>query len=304
MTSSTEWGEQHEANLAAHAVAYLNVDSSTSGPSFSASAVPSLNRFVTEAADAVLDPATGKSIAAATRSAGPRAGSALPTATGSELVSNRLGSGSDYTVFLNFLGVPIVDMSFTGPYGVYHSIYDDHLWVSKFGDPGFRYHTAMTRLWGLMTLRLANADIVPLEYAPYARRVREFVDEIAARAPTEDRQSLARLRTATDSFAGAAAEMDRSVEHALRASKIDAARAQDLNRALMAAERALTDRAGIPGRPWYRHLIYAPRPTYAPEVLPGVAEAIDVGDRARVAEQAERLAAALDRASAILKGDQ
>ena len=304
LTSSTEWGEQHEANLAAHAVAYLNVDSSTSGPSFSASAVPSLNRFVTEAADAVLDPATGKSIAAATHSAGPRGGSALPTATGSELVSNRLGSGSDYTVFLNFLGVPIVDMSFTGPYGVYHSIYDDHLWVSKFGDPGFRYHTAMTRLWGLMTLRLANADIVPLEYAPYARRVREFVDEIAARAPTEDRQALARLRTATDGFAGAAAEMDRSVEHALRASKIDAARAQDLNRALMAAERALTDRAGIPGRPWYRHLIYAPRPTYAPEVLPGVAEAIDVGDRARVAEQAERLAAALDRASAILKGDQ
>ena len=94
--------------------------------------------------------------------------------------------------------------------------------------------------------------------------------------------------------------MDRSVEHALRASKIDAARAQDLNRALMAAERALTDRAGIPGRPWYRHLIYAPKPTYAPEVLPGIAEAIDAGDRARLTDQVARLAAALDRAGAIL----
>src|SRR5436309_8271065 len=102
LTSSTEWGEQHETDLASHAVAYLNVDRSTSGPSFSASAVPSLNRLIAEAAETVLDPATGQSIAAATRSAGPRAGSALPTPTGSDLVSNRLGSGSDYTVFLNF----------------------------------------------------------------------------------------------------------------------------------------------------------------------------------------------------------
>src|SRR5204863_4665086 len=90
LTSSTEWGEQHEADLAAHAVAYINVDSSTSGPSFTASAVPSLNRLITEAAEAVIDPMTGRTIAAATRAAGPRVGSALPTAGGSDLVSNRL----------------------------------------------------------------------------------------------------------------------------------------------------------------------------------------------------------------------
>ena len=94
------------------------------------------------------------------------------------------------------------------------------------------------------------------------------------------------------------------VDSTLGRASADSALAQPISLALMQTERALIDRAGIPGRPWYRHLIYAPRPTYAPEVLPGVAEAIDVGDRARVAEQAERLAAALDRASAILKGDQ
>ena len=81
-----------------------------------------------------------------------------------DLVNNRLGSGSDYTVFLNFLGVPIADLSFTGPYGVYHSVYDNHAWVAKFGDPGFRYHAAMARLWGVLALRLANADVVPLDY--------------------------------------------------------------------------------------------------------------------------------------------
>jgi N-acetylated-alpha-linked acidic dipeptidase len=301
LTSSTEWGEQHESNLTQHAVAYINVDSSTSGPSFSASAVPSLNRLIAEAAAEVTDPATGQTIAAATRAAGPRAGSALPSAGGADLVSNRLGSGSDYTVFLNFLGVPVIDMSFTGPYGVYHSIYDDHLWMSKFGDPGFRYHAAMTRLWGTIALRLANADIVPLECAPYAKRIREFADELAARARPDDRPALEPLVGAADRFSKAAGAMDRAVDRELHASAFDEHDApQALSRALIQMERAFTDRAGIPGRPWYRHLIYAPRPTYAPEVLPGITEAIEARDRARIADETRRVAAALDRASALL----
>jgi N-acetylated-alpha-linked acidic dipeptidase len=300
LTSSTEWGEEHERDLTAHAVAYLNVDSSVSGRSFGASAVPSLNRLVTEAAEAVLDPASGRSIAAVTERAGPRAASALPGASSAELVSNRLGSGSDYTVFLNFIGVPVLDMSFTGPYGVYHSAYDNHVWMSKFGDPGFRYHAAMTRLWGLMTLRLANADIVPLDYTPYASRIREFLDELAARARTMDPDALAPARLAAGRFAAAADRMARGVDSTLRADAADRARAAAITSALIATERALTDHDGIPGRPWYRHLIYAPKATYAPEVLPGLAEAIDAGDRERLADQVKRLAAALDHAAAIL----
>jgi N-acetylated-alpha-linked acidic dipeptidase len=300
LTSSTEWGEEHQRDLAAHAVAYLNVDSSVSGQSFGASAVPSLNRLVTEAAEAVLDPDTGESIAAATARAGPRAASALPGASGAELVNNRLGSGSDYTVFLNFIGVPVLDMSFTGPYGVYHSAYDNHIWMAKFGDPGFRYHATMTRLWGLITLRLANADIVPLDYTPYAARIREFIDELAGRAKAINPDALAPARLAASRLAAAADRMARGVDRALGADAADRVRAAAITTALMATERAFTDHDGIPGRPWYRHLIYAPKATYAPEVLPGLAEAIDAGDRERLADQVKHLAAALDRAATRL----
>jgi N-acetylated-alpha-linked acidic dipeptidase len=302
LTSSTEWGEQHAADLGEQAVAYLNVDSSASGINFGSAAVPSLNRLVTEAADAVIDPDSGRSIAAA-HQRGSHEGGALPGGAGSDLVNNRLGSGSDYTVFLNFLGIPVVEMSFTGPYGVYHSVYDSHTWMTKYGDPKFLYHTAMTRLWGVMALRLANADIVPLDYRAYADRVREFVKETIERARPADRAAFAPLEASSDRFTRAARAMATRVDALLRARTADAATVAGqavISRALMQAERALLDRDGIPGRPWYRHLIYAPKPTYAPEVLPGIAEAIDAGDRTRLADQIARLSAALDRAAATL----
>ena len=253
LTSSTEWGEEHERDLSGHAVAYLNVDSAVSGKSFTASAVPSLNRLVTEAAETVVDPESRQSVADAARNGRPREASALPGATGSDLISNRLGSGSDYTVFLNFLGVPVVDTSFTGPYGVYHSIYDDHLWMERFGDPGFQYHTAMARLWGVMALRLANADVLPMEYSPYARRIGEFLDELQARAAPRDRAAVAAVRPSLDRFAQAAHAVDARVNAALSRSTIDPKIARALDGALMAAERALLAKEGLPGRPWYRH---------------------------------------------------
>jgi N-acetylated-alpha-linked acidic dipeptidase len=298
LTSSTEWGEQHETDLAGHVVAYLNVDNSVSGPRFGAAAVPSLNRAVLEAAEAVVDPGSGRSIAAAFTGV-TRVASALPGATGNELVNNRLGSGSDYTVFLNFLGIPVLDMSFSGPYGVYHSIYDNHVWMSKFGDPGFRYHAAMSRVWGVLALRLANADVVPLDYRAYAVRIGEFVREVTDRAPARHRDALQPLAEAAGRFDRAARRMDARVNALLTGEVAEPASAA-VNRALMTVEAAFTDREGIPGRPWYRHLLYAPKPTYAPEVLPGVAEAMAAGDRARLSHQVQRLAAALDRAAQIL----
>jgi N-acetylated-alpha-linked acidic dipeptidase len=273
LTSSTEWGEQHARELTEHAVAYLNVDMGVEGTTLDATAVPSLNRLLTESA---------------------------ATATGAQPpleVKNRLGSGSDYTVFLNFLGVPIADLAFTGPYGVYHSIYDNHLWMEKVGDPHFAQHAAMTRLWGIVALRLANADVLPLDFAAYAARLREFVTEIVDRAGPTDRGAITPLLQAADRFSRAAGEMVRRIDRAL----INPAEQPGTNRALIAVERAFLDPDGIPGRPWYRHLIYAPKPTYAPEVLPGVAEAIEAGDRGRLAAQVARVVAALDRASAVLK---
>ena len=280
LTSSTEWGEQYAQDLGAHAVAYLNVDSSTSGPDFKAAAVPALNRVISQAARDVLD----------LRADDP------------QLVANRLGSGSDYTVFLNFLGVPIADLTFSGPYGVYHSTYDNHVWMKKFGDPGFVRHVRMTRAWGVIALRLANADVVPLDYRPTAARLREFVDEMAAAAPAAQRAALRPLTAAVDRFARAADETGQRIDALLASATPNRAAADALDRALINTERAFLDPAGIPERPWYRHLLYAPKPTYAAEVLPGVAEALDAKDPARLDAQVAALAAALNRAATVLAG--
>ena len=291
LTSSTEWGEQHERELRDHAVAYLNVDSAASGPNFGAAAVPALNRLIGEVAAEVRDPVARIPIVSAWRARAQKARGTLPTGGGGELVNNKLGSGSDYTVFLNYLGIPIADLSFDGPYGVYHSVYDNHHWVARIGDPGFRYHAAMVRVWGLLALRLANADVLPLDYAAYAGRIRAFIGDIDRRYATE----LAPAREAADRLVTAAAGAARDMEAALVDGTSGA-----VNRRLIAAERAFLDPEGIPGRPWYRHQIYAPKFTYAPELLPAVAEAVQNGNVADVARQVKRLAAALDRAAAAL----
>ena len=200
-------------------------------------------------------------------------------------------------MFLNFLGMPIADLSFTGPYGVYHSMYDDHVWMEKFGDPGFRYHVAMADLWGLVALRLANADVLPLDYRATAARVGEFVAETMKTASADDQARLEPLRPATARLAAAADAIANRASRALARAPAGAAEISAINRDLMQAERGFLDRDGIPGRPWYRHLIYAPRPTYAPELLPGVAEALGTS---RLDEQVRRLASAIDRVAEAL----
>jgi N-acetylated-alpha-linked acidic dipeptidase len=295
LTSSTEWGEQHEKQLAANAVAYLNVDSAASGPNFGAAAVPALNRLIGEVCDVVRDPVARIPVTAAWRARTQKERGTLPTGGGGELVNNRLGSGSDYTVFLNFLGVPIADLSFDGPYGVYHSMYDNHHWVTRIGDPGFRYHAAMVQIWGLLALRLANADIVPLDYVAYAQRIQRFIKDVDGRYAKE----LASALTAANRLESSASAIAKAIDASLRGGSN--AEWASLNRRLMTAERALLDPDGIPGRPWYRHQIYAPKFTYAPELLPGVAEAATRGEAAEVAAQAARLAAALNRAAESLE---
>jgi N-acetylated-alpha-linked acidic dipeptidase len=306
LTSSTEWGEQFESMLRDKAIAYVNVDSSTSGPTFTAAAVPSLNQFVEQAAAIITDPATGVSLVDAKRRSAGRQQGSLPNAEGLDLVNNRLGSGSDYTVFLNFLGVPVIDMAFDGPYGVYHSQYDNHQWVARIGDPGFRYHEAMTRLWGVMALRLANADAVPLDYRPYAARIGEFAREVEqkwgdrAEKSGDAAPAFDLLRSSVRVLARAAERAHADQAAALESG--DRAALAGVNRRLMQAERTLLDPEGIPGRPWYRHQIYAPKFTYAPELLPGVAEAVATGNAGAVVEQVNRLVAALGRTARTLNG--
>jgi N-acetylated-alpha-linked acidic dipeptidase len=302
LTSSTEWGEQNQSWLSGHTVAYLNVDSAASGPHLAASAVPALNAVIKDAADNVRDPGSRVTVAARARARTGGEGGTLPTGSSRDVVNNRLGSGSDYTVFLNFLGIPVADLSFDGPYGVYHSMYDNHNWVATIGDPGFRYHVALVQLWGLVTLRLAEADVAPLDYEPYADRIDAFAQEVnrrwvnsVMRSPSDP---LTDVRAAAMELRSAARRFNERRQRALEAK--DARAIARLNDQLLTVEGALLDPGGIPGRPWYRHLIYAPKFTYAPEVLPGVAEAVDAGDVARARAQADRLAAAIRRAAAAL----
>jgi N-acetylated-alpha-linked acidic dipeptidase len=265
LTSSTEWGEEHERELRDKAIAYLNVDAAVSGPDFFARAVPSLARVVAESAG-------------------------VPESA----IDTRIGAGSDYTVFLNFVGIPVVDMRFQGPYGVYHSAYDTHEWVSRFADPRFLRHATLTRIWAVLALRLANADLLPLDAVRYASQVGDFLDEVTGRGSVRlDRASSALKRFQAVASAHAAAShqaLDRNDQEALDAA----------NRALMDVEPALVDGSGLRGRPWYRHLIYAPAFTYRPQVLPGISEAIEARVPARLAEEERRLADALDRAANAL----
>ena len=293
LTGSTEWGEQHAESLAKNAVACLNVDSATQGDRLSVGAVPSLRAFAYDAARAVPDPKGRGSLYDVWRAAG--AGSATG---GYGVVAGArtedppvlvLGSGSDYTVFLNHLGVPAMDITFDGPYGVYHTAYDSHAWMSRFGDPDFAYHAAMARLWGVMALRLANADVLPFDYAAYGRDLLVYLDDAA---------KLARERRVDLDLTAARAAAEALASVVLPDVPGNTGR---LNRALMQAERDLLSPEGIPDRPWFRHLIYAPLPSYEAETLPGVREAVVAGDAARAQAQADVLARAIGRAVATLR---
>jgi N-acetylated-alpha-linked acidic dipeptidase len=292
LTGSTEWGELEAERLKAGALAYLNVDSSASGNNFSASAVPALSGFLRDVARAVPDPSGGSIYDAWVRSSDNK--SAEPQ------VTTRLGSGSDYTVFLNFLGIPIADLTFDGPYGVYHSIYDSFTWVDRVGDPGYFYHAAMARYWAVAALRLAECDFVPLDYAAYAREVRKYLDE--AQGEARERKlpvNFDNVREATKRWEKVSLAALEAANRTVETS--DKAQVARLHKALLKVERALLDPAGLAGRPWFKHLIYAPRPTYKPLVLPGLVEAIEAVDQARAAAEAARLTRALNRASAALE---
>lgn len=294
LTGSTEWGEQFAADLSANAVAYLNVDGSTSGSAFGASAVASLNHLVVEATRDVADPSGGSVLEA--WAAREWHGAARPDSLG--LVENKLGSGSDYTVFLNFLGLPIVDLAFTGPYGVYHSIYDNYYWMTHFGDPGFRYMTTMAEVWGRMALRLANAPVVPIDYRQTAGRLAQFVDEIAAVEGVGARLDLRALRSAVAGFGRAAGAASEASARALGGG--DSAERSGVNRRLMAAERQWLLPGGIPGRPWFKHALYAPKFTYAAMELPGVREAVDEGDWGRARREVARLVERIGAVATVL----
>src|SRR5215204_3825380 len=176
LVGSTEWAEEYADDLREKAVAYLNLDAAVSGPHFGASSVPSLWKLIRGATRDIKDPKTGKTVYQQWKDRLTTERSDGESRTAEARIGS-LGSGSDYTPFLQHLGIASTDMGFGGDYGVYHSAYDSFYWMDHFGDPGFKYHVAAAQLWGTLALRLAEADGLPFDYTDYATQIRDFFTE-------------------------------------------------------------------------------------------------------------------------------
>jgi N-acetylated-alpha-linked acidic dipeptidase len=310
LIGSTEWGEGHVAELE-NADAYFNMDVAVSGAKFGASAVPSLKHFLRDVAKAVSSPKGGtvyeqwgKANPSTARTATPSEAigdsSRIPVAqVRQDVPVGDLGSGSDYTVFLQRLGVPSADISSTGAYGVYHSVFDNFNWFKNFADPNFLYEQQMARVYGLELLRMADADVLPYDYEEYGKEISAYIDSAKKKAETKFAGKVPDFSAAAE----AAKNLTTAGTSSLEKQRNGSAASARLNQVLRQAERALLIPEGLPNRPWYRHAIYAPGvyTGYAAVVIPGVNEAIDAGDLDRTRQQIGVLAAALNRAAGVLE---
>jgi N-acetylated-alpha-linked acidic dipeptidase len=220
-----------------------------------------------------------------------------------------LGSGSDYSPFFQHLGVPSTDIGSDGPYGVYHSVFDDYNWFIRNADPTFAYEQQQARVFGLEVLHMADADVLPYDDAAYGEQIEGFLDRAAQQAQTAHMAiDFAAARTAAQQFTTAGRSVlcqqsDAQAGTEACASTHAAANSAELNRALRSAETDLLSPSGLPRRSWYRHTIFSPGEYtgYAAVVLPGVTEAISNGDAAEAKAQLAILVAALHRAVATLQ---
>jgi N-acetylated-alpha-linked acidic dipeptidase len=307
LIGSTEFAEQHAKDLS-RAVAYFNMDAAVSGQDFTASSVPSLKQYLRDVAKAVPSPKGGsvydqwKGTQDKPKDANqpeiPGAKVREPAAiVNKDVRVGDLGSGSDYTAFFQHLGVPSADITSHGPYGVYHSAFDDFAWFTKFGDPTFVYEQEMARVYGIIAMRIASAEVLPFNYEEYGKEISEYVraaDASAKAAFGEQAPSFA-------DAASAASRLQKAGAEALRRQGLQGD-ASGLNLVLRSAEHGfLTD--GLPGRPWYKHVIYAPGENtgYAAVVIPGVNEAIEKKDLATLKQQLQVLAAAINRTAGMLE---
>ena len=303
LVGSTEWAEELATELKEKAVAYLNLDAAVSGPHFGASSVPSLWKLIRAATRDVKDPKTGKSVyqqwqdrARENRPEGEK--------VTREAQIGPLGSGSDYTPFLQHLGIPSTDMGFGGDYGVYHSAYDSFHWMDQFGDPGFRYHVAAAQLWGTLAMRLADADGLQFDYTAYAGQLVDYFHEVMVMNVNRnlvDSLDGRPMEAALKDFKKEAESIEKSRQDAIRDS--DRAKLAKINDALIQAERQFIDPRGLRGRAWYKHQIYAPGfyTGYAAQPLTDFRQALDDRNTANAKESLERIVEAIKRATAKLK---
>jgi N-acetylated-alpha-linked acidic dipeptidase len=279
------------------AVAYFNVDVAVSGPNFSAAAVPSLKQFIRQVAQAVPSPIKGQTVYDTWKTFGETNEHRPSNAPGDgDVRVGDLGSGSDFTPFLQHVGVPSTDIGSGGPYGVYHSVFDNYAWFTMNADPDFVYLQEMARVLGIEAIRMADTDVLPYDYANYARDITSYL-ETAKKKAGDGKLSLdfGPALAAAGRFMAAAQKMRDVENHA-------AGDLAKLNDALRQTEANFVNQAGLPNRPWYKHTIYAPGEYtgYAAVVIPGVNEGIEAKDASRASQQLQVLTQCLDRATQTL----
>jgi N-acetylated-alpha-linked acidic dipeptidase len=337
LLGSTEWVEHHAAELRQKAVLYLNTDGNGRGFLY-AGGSHSLERLVNQVARAVDDPESRGTVWRRAQAARIRYGAPAQRREARErqdLRIDALGSGSDFTPFLQHLGVATLNLGFGGEDGggIYHSIYDTFSWFTRFSDTSFVYGKALAQVAGTIVMRVASADILPHEFGALAETARGYVgelkalrEEVAGRITETNRQiddgvfaatqdprrperlpvketpapylNFAPLDNATESLSRAAARFERAQGSALGAA-MDRTTATAVNAMLKDVERTMTSDQGLPRRPWYRHLLYAPGyyTGYGVKTMPAAREAIEQKQWAEAEREMGRVAAALDAAA-------
>ncbi|HUB19759.1 MAG TPA: transferrin receptor-like dimerization domain-containing protein [Acidobacteriaceae bacterium] len=338
LLGSTEWAETHAQELKEHAVAYFNSDGNGRGY-FRAEGSHSLENFVNDVAKDIQDPETGMSVWKRVRlvdiAHAPNAQARSEIRSRADLRIPALGSGSDYTVFIDHLGIASVNLGYGGEDeggGQYHSVYDDFYWYTHFSDTTFSYERALAQTAGTMVMRMADADMLPFQYTDLADTVHMYDSQLKAlltqqrdEAKERDEElaegvykalydpkktmvpppdepippylNFAPLDQASDDLTDAAKAFDQAFNAA------DGDAPAGLNADLIRGERLLTDERGLPNRPWFQHLLYAPGmyTGYGVKTIPGVREAIEQKQWPEADEQIGRVSAALEREADLLK---
>jgi N-acetylated-alpha-linked acidic dipeptidase len=315
LLGSTEWVEHHAAELRQKAVAYINSDSTSKGW-VNASGSHSLEHFINDVARSVNDPQRKKSLWEALQAR--RSEQARSEDERNELRKRAdlrigaLGSGSDYTAFLDHLGIASLNVGFGGEAGggIYHSIYDSFAWYTRFSDTTFEYGRTLAQAAGTATLRLADAQILPFEFTNLAETISGYVDELN-RLPKQN-VDLMLLRNAAQLLSKAADSYDRALRMSVNTgAALSSTELKALNTLLYQSERLLLSDAGLPRRAWFKHQVYAPGfyTGYGVKTLPGVREALEQKNWAEAGEQVkvvgktlEGMAAHIEKAAQKLQG--
>jgi N-acetylated-alpha-linked acidic dipeptidase len=341
LLGSTEWAETHAEELKAHAVAYLNSDTNGRGY-LGVAGSHSLEKFINGVAMDVQDPEAGVSAwkrLQASRIVNGSADSRRDARDRDDLRIGALGSGSDYSSFIDHFGVASLNLGYGGEDdgGIYHSIYDDFYWFTHFSDTAFVYGRALAQTAGVSVLRLANADVLPFGFTNLAETVQGYVKDLQSlrdrraeqiaernrqvdeglfkftsdpRSPTAAPQreapapqlNFAPLLNALDSLTHAATRYERAYGRAVSEGRLS--NAKDVNDRLIQAERALTSAEGLKSRSWYVHMLYAPGfyTGYGVKTIPGVREAIEQGQWQDADREIARAAAAVEREATLVSG--